>query len=81
MYTIHVNDFNNSTGSTKSVSHIYHESNKCADDLSRRGCAQQEDFVILEEPPSVDLSNFLSFDASGLCSYRLSAAMPSILAS
>ena len=34
--------------------------------IIKRGCAQQEDSVILEELPSIDVSNFVSFDASGV---------------
>ena len=34
--------------------------------IIKRGCAQQEDFVILEEPPSIDVSNFVSFEAFGV---------------
>ena len=34
--------------------YINREVNKCAD-VAKRGCAQQEDFIIFEESSSVDL--------------------------
>ena len=36
--------------------------------IIKTDCAQQEDFVILEELPSIDVSNFVSFDAFGVYS-------------
>ena len=36
--------------------------------IIKMGCAQQEDFVILEELPSIDVSNFVSFDTSSVYS-------------
>ena len=40
--------------------------------IIKRRCAQQEDFVILEEFPSIDVTNFVSFDAFGVHSLTIS---------
>ena len=40
--------------------------------IIKRGCAQHEDFVILEEFPFIDVTNFVSFDAFGVHSWTIS---------
>ena len=48
--------------------------------IIKRGCAQQEDFVILEEFPSIDVTNFVSFYAFGVHFWTISMVVPKILA-
>nr|POF24256.1 putative ribonuclease h protein [Quercus suber] len=46
------------------IKHCYHEANKCADALARRGALMNCDFVIFSEPPS-DIDLLLRLYADG----------------
>ena len=48
------------------VNHIFREVNSCADALAKRGCLQQETFVLFNNLPSPDISSFVSNDANGV---------------
>ena len=51
------------------MSHVFREVNKCANVLTKRGCSLQEDSVVFNSPPFVELSKTLSSDAFGLFYY------------
>ena len=55
------------------VNHTFREVNRCADELAKRGCSQQEDFVILFNPPAPDIVSLVNEDANGLYYLRCSA--------
>ena len=57
-----------------SVSHTFREANRCADALARRGCSLQEDFVIFDFPPSVEIESYVTTDANGMYYGRLTTA-------
>ena len=46
------------------INNCYHEANKCADALARRGAMLSQDFVIFLDPPT-DVSLLLSLDSAG----------------
>ena len=48
------------------VNHTYREANRPADGLANEGCMQQEDFVILFNPPTPDIVAFVNEVATGL---------------
>ena len=48
------------------MNHIFREVNSCADALAKRGCLQQETFVLFNNLPSPDISSFVSNDANGV---------------
>ena len=48
------------------VNHTYQEANRAADGLAKKGCMQQEEFVILFNPPALDIVAFVNEDATGL---------------
>ena len=48
------------------VNHTYREANRAADGLAKEGCMQQEDFVILFNPPTPDIVALVNEDATGL---------------
>ena len=56
------------------VAHVSGEANKCVDALAKRGRSLQEDFVVFDTFPSVEISDLLSCDVNGLYYCRLSAA-------
>ncbi|KAL0005381.1 hypothetical protein SO802_012942 [Lithocarpus litseifolius] len=56
------------------VNHIFREAYRCADILAKRGCSQQEDFVVLLSPPSPEFVSFVCMDAAGLYLLRRSAS-------
>ena len=47
------------------VQHAFREVNRVIDALAKLGCEMQEHFVILENPPSDDISAFVYSDAIG----------------
>ena len=54
--------------------------NRVADALAKLGCVMQDHFVILNFPPSDDISGFVQSDAIGDKYCRLSAPNLAILA-
>lgn len=48
------------------VNHTFREVNRCADGLAKRGCSQQEDFIVLLSLPSLEALSFVCMDAVGL---------------
>ena len=62
------------------VQHAFHEVNRVADALAKLGYAMQDHFVILNSPPSDDISCFVQSDANGDRCYRLFAPNLAILA-
>ena len=48
------------------VNHTYWKANRAADGLAKEGCVQQEEFVILFNPPTPDIVTFVNEDAIGL---------------
>ena len=56
------------------VGHTFREENRCADALSRRGCSLQEDFVVFDNPPSMEIESYVNSDANGLYYGRLTTA-------
>ena len=62
------------------VQHAFREVNRVTDALAKLGCEMQEHFVILENPPSNDISAFVYSDAIGQNFSRLTASNLAILA-
>ena len=62
------------------VQNAFHEVNKVAEALAKLGCETQEHFVILENPPSNEISAFVYSDAIGENFCRLTASNLAILA-
>ena len=62
------------------VQHAFREVNRVADTLAKLGCVMQDQFVILNVPPSDDISGFVQSDAIGERYCRLSAPNLAILA-
>ena len=62
------------------VQHVFREVNRVADALAKLGCHMQENFVIMDSPPSDVMSNFVYLDAMGEKFYRLIASNLAILA-
>ena len=48
------------------VNHIFWEVNSYANATVKKGCLQQETFVMFNSPPSPDISSFVTFDANGV---------------
>ena len=48
------------------VNHTYREARRAADGLAKEGCVQQEGFVILFKPPTLDIVTFVNEDATDL---------------
>ena len=44
----------------------FREANRVADGPAKTGCMQQEEFVILFNPPTLDIVTFVNEDATGL---------------
>ena len=61
------------------VNHVFREANRVADKLAKEGCSSPFDFVIIENPNSVELCNILSSDAQGLYYLRRSVNTSVIL--
>jgi len=57
------------------VNHIFREANSCADAMAKRGCLQQETFVMFNSPPSLDISSFITSDANGVYYIRRYASV------
>ena len=55
------------------VNHVFREANRVANKLAKEGCSSPFEFVILDNPDSVELCNILSSDAQGLYNLRHSA--------
>ena len=53
----------------KELKHVFREANKCADRLAKLGGSQEDDFVVLDTPPTC-ICDVLSFDNSGCISTR-----------
>ena len=41
------------------VKHIFREANKCVDGLARKGCLQQENFLVFTNPLSPNIASFV----------------------
>ncbi|KAL0016946.1 hypothetical protein SO802_004015 [Lithocarpus litseifolius] len=48
------------------VNHTYREANRATDGVAKEGCMQQEEFVILFNPPTPDIVTFVNEDATSL---------------
>ena len=59
---------------------MFREVNRVIDALAKLGCEMQEQFVILDIPPSDDILAFVYSDAIGERFYRLTAPNLAILA-
>ena len=59
----------------------HREANRCADALVRRGCSLQEDFVIFDFLPSVEIKSYVTTDANGMYYGRLATATLATMAS
>ena len=46
--------------------HIFREANRCVDGLAKRGCTQPVDFVVFNEPLSLEFVSFVNSDANDL---------------
>ena len=57
------------------VQHVFREVNRVTDTLVKLGCHMQENFVIMDSPPSDVMSNFVYSDAMGEKFYRLIAIL------
>ena len=62
------------------VQHVFREVNRVADALAKLGCHMEENFVIMDNPPSDVVSNFVYLDAMGKNFYRITASNLAILA-
>ena len=62
------------------VQQAFREVNRVADALAKLGCVMQDQFVILNVPPSDDISGFVQSDAIGERYCRLFAPNLAILA-
>ena len=62
------------------VQHAFREVNRVADALAKLGCVMQDQYVILNVPPSYDISGFVQSDVIGERYCRLSAPNLAILA-
>ena len=62
------------------VQHTFREVNRVADALAKLGCEMQEYFVILENPPSDEISAFVYSNAIGENFCRLTASNLATLA-
>ena len=63
------------------MGHTFREVNRCADALARRGCSLQDDFVIFDTPPSVEIESYVTTDANGMYYGRLNTATLATMAS
>ena len=55
------------------VVHVFREANMCADFLARWGCCMQDDFVIFDQPPTVEFLPILYADMYGVSCCRLTS--------
>ena len=62
------------------VQHVFREVNRVADALAKLGCHMQENFVIMDSPPSDVMSNFVYSNAMRENFCRLTASNLAILA-
>ena len=62
------------------VQHVFCEVNRAVGALAKLGCDMQENFVIMDSPPSNVMSNFVYSNAMGEKFYRLIASNLAILA-
>ena len=56
------------------VGHTFREANRCAEALARIGCSLKEDFVVFDNPPSVEIESYVTTDANGMYYGRLTTA-------
>ena len=56
------------------VGHTFREANRCVDALARIGCSLKEDFVVFDNPPSVEIESYVTTDANGMYYGRLTTA-------
>ena len=57
------------------MNHIFWEVNNCVDAMAKRGCLQEETFVMFKSPPSLDISSFVTSDANGVYYVRRYASV------
>ena len=63
------------------VGHTFREANRCTDALARKGCSLQEDFLIFNNPPSVEIEFYVTTDADGMYYSRLTTVTLATMAS
>ena len=63
------------------VGHTFKEANRYADALARIGCSLKEDFVVFDNPPSVEIESYVTTDANGMYYGRLTTATLATVAS